>query len=59
MWLSFSLGKKPSLTVRIFQIMALEIIIITALISATNNFCMLRVLMLVKYYYGVLAYWEL
>ena len=37
MWLSFSLGKKQSLTVRVFQIMALEIIIITALISATKN----------------------
>lgn len=37
MWISFSLGKKPSLNVWVFQLMALEIIIIIALISAANN----------------------
>lgn len=38
MWVSLSLGKKPSLNVWLFQIVTLEIIIIIALISTTNNY---------------------
>lgn len=57
MQVSFSLGKKPSLNVWLFQIVALEVIVIIALISTTNN--LLRVLMFMIHYCAILEYWEL